>query len=149
MLKSLKKMNLSSFITTMCSKRMSSHQKWVYAEKSQLFNVEFVNAFENVQTESRCPFVVLDVRTDPEITLADIPSTNKKGVAIPKYNIELQYLLKDPNSYYTLPKDKYVICMCHHGIRSSTAAFHLKNRGYKALNLFGGIDGLSQIWDDI
>jgi rhodanese-related sulfurtransferase len=89
------------------------------------------------------------VRTPDEISIADIPAKNRKGVSIPKYNVEVQYLLRDPNSYFELPKDKYIICMCHHGVRSATAAFHLRNRGYKSLNLKGGIDAVSNIWDDI
>ncbi len=53
------------------------------------------------------------------------------------------------NNISGIPKDKYIICLCHHGIRSSKVTFHLKNRGYKAINLFGGIDQLAKIMDDI
>jgi rhodanese-related sulfurtransferase len=127
----------------------ASFQKWIYAEKSQLMNVEFINTFEEVESESKCPFVVLDVRPDEEIDLADIPSTNSKGVNIPKINMSLNVVMKDPDALNKIPKDKYIICMCHAGVRSAYAAFHLKNRGYKCLNLYGGIDSISDIWEDI
>lgn len=127
----------------------ATFQKWIYAEKSQLMNVEFVNTFEEVESESKCPFVILDVRPDAEIELADIPQSNSKGVNIPKINMSLNQVMKDPDALHKIPKDKYIICMCHAGMRSAYAAFHLKNRGYKCLNLYGGIDAISEIWHDI
>ena len=62
-----------------------------------------------------------------------------------------------------IPQNKYIICLCHHGIRSSKACFHLKNRGfisrklkiynfwlsYKAMNLLGGIQELANHMKEI
>lgn len=53
------------------------------------------------------------------------------------------------SDYPNIPKNKYIICLCHHGIRSAKAAFHLKNRGYKTLNLYGGLEELSKIMKDV
>jgi len=129
--------------------KFASFQKWVYAEKSQLINVEFVNAFEDVQSQSKIPFCILDVREDEEIEYSDIPTTNGNNVTFTKINIPLYLLMQDENNLHKLPKDKYIICLCHEGVRSAHAAFFLNNRGFKALNLIGGINAISKIWKDV
>lgn len=39
--------------------------------------------------------------------------------------------------------------MCHHGVRSSHACIFLRNKGYKVINLEGGIDEISKIVEEI
>ena len=131
------------------TKLFFSSKPWIYAEKVQLLNVEFINAVNSLSSHEKSPFVVLDVRNDDEITLADLPSQNEKGAEIPKINIPLYMLTSQSHLLERLPKDKHIICISEDGIESSRAAFHLKSRGYKALNLFGGIDGVSDLWRDI
>ena len=29
-----------------------------------------------------------------------------------------------------IPKDKYIVCLCHHGVRSNTIANYLKDFGF-------------------
>lgn len=43
-----------------------------------------------------------------------------------------------------LPKDKTIVVMCHHGVRSAHAVHHLRAEGYDAVNLSGGIDAWSR-----
>ena len=112
-------------------------------------NVEFINAINKISDAKDCPFTILDVRTDQEIKYADIPQPNQNGVYIDKINIPLDQVLKDESVLQKISKDKYIICICKVGVRSSYAAFHLKNRGYSVLNLFGGINMVSDIWRDI
>lgn len=40
----------------------------------------------------------------------------------------------------TLPKDRPVVAVCHHGMRSMQATNWLRQNGFKAINLTGGID---------
>jgi len=55
----------------------------------------------------------------------------KKGFTIPKINVPMEKILRiDSEPLQEIPKNKYIICLCHHGIRSSKACFHLKNRGF-------------------
>jgi len=126
-----------------------STQKWVYAEKSQLLNVEFINACQSLTSQERPPFVVLDVRDDEEVSYAKLPYQNDKGVEIPTLHIPLGLIMTNSTFLDKIPKDKYVLCLSREGRRASHAAFFLKSRGYKVLNIFGGIDGISDIWTDI
>jgi rhodanese-related sulfurtransferase len=43
-----------------------------------------------------------------------------------------------------LPKGLPLVVMCHHGMRSAHAVHHLREAGYDALNLAGGIDAWSR-----
>jgi rhodanese-related sulfurtransferase len=41
----------------------------------------------------------------------------------------------------TLPKDRPIACLCHHGIRSAHAAQFLRSSGFREVfNIAGGID---------
>lgn len=126
-----------------------SSKPWIYAEKVQLLNVEFINAVGSLSGYEKAPFIVLDVRDYDEVSYADIPSKNENGVEIPKINIPFHSITTQLSALEKLPKDIHIICLCEDGVMSARAAFHLKSRGYKALTLFGGIDGVSDIWQDI
>jgi len=49
-----------------------------------------------------------------------------------------------PGRLDALPKDKPIVALCHHGIRSAHAVHHLRAAGYDAVNLSGGIDAWSR-----
>ena len=49
-----------------------------------------------------------------------------------------------PGRLDDLPKDKTIVVMCHHGIRSAHAVHHLRAAGFDAVNLAGGIDAWSR-----
>ena len=77
-------------------------------------------------------FVLLDVREANELASASIPG----ATWIPMGEI--------PARIGELPRDKPIVCMCHHGARSERVAQFLAANGYaEAVNLEGGIDAWS------
>jgi rhodanese-related sulfurtransferase len=77
--------------------------------------------------------VVLDVREPGEISTASLPGT---------LNIPMREI---PARVDELPKDKDIVVMCHHGMRSMQVAGFLVQRGFKNIyNLSGGIDAWSR-----
>lgn len=78
------------------------------------------------------PFNLLDVRRDDERELS-----NLGGIHIPLHELESRYT--------ELPHDKLpLIVYCHHGVRSIYATQFLKQHGFDALSLRGGIDAWSE-----
>ncbi len=73
---------------------------------------------------------VLDVRTQCEYDLVNI-----KSQLIPLDELE--------SRYSELDKSKTIYCLCHHGVRSEFAAMILKSKGFKSVNILGGIDAWS------
>jgi len=73
-------------------------------------------------------FVLLDVREPEERQVAKIEGSKH----IPMREI--------PAKMGELPKNKGIICYCHHGGRSSTAADFLEKQGFKTASLKGGIE---------
>lgn len=49
-----------------------------------------------------------------------------------------------PAALGTLPRDREIIVLCHHGGRSFTIAMLLERAGFRAANLAGGIDAWSR-----
>ena len=82
----------------------------------------------NLVTNSKYYF--LDVRTIPEHVDRAIPNTN----CIPLQEIEKR--LDELNDY----KDKIIIVYCRSGNRSGKATKILKENGFDAINLIGGIN---------
>jgi rhodanese-related sulfurtransferase len=81
-------------------------------------------------------FVLLDVREPEELATASIPW----ATWIPMREI--------PTRIGELPRDKQIVCMCHHGARSEHVAEFLAANGYEtAVNLDGGIDAWSSSID--
>src|SRR5437762_6990414 len=72
--------------------------------------------------------VVLDVREEMELAIASFP--------MPVVHIPLGTL---PRRFEELPKDARIVCACRSGSRSAQAAQFLRQRGYDAVNLEGGI----------
>jgi len=73
------------------------------------------------------PLVVLDVREPWELGIVRLAGT----LDIPMAEI--------PARLDELPRDKDIVVMCKAGGRSAMAADFLHRRGYRAINLAGGI----------
>jgi adenylyltransferase/sulfurtransferase len=78
--------------------------------------------------DRRDPLVLLDVREDWETTLCRLDN----AVHIPIEEIEFRTTELDP-------ADEIVV-YCHHGVRSAAVAGFLRQQGFRAENLAGGVD---------
>lgn len=75
---------------------------------------------------------VLDVRHDWEVALAALsPAT-----VIPLHEL--------PDRLDELPAGSPIACLCHHGVRSLNAAVFLRDHGFDATSVRGGIDAWAQ-----
>lgn len=52
-----------------------------------------------------------------------------------------------PGALETLPRDRELVVLCHHGGRSFSVAMVLESAGCRAVNLAGGIDAWSRTID--
>jgi monothiol glutaredoxin len=78
--------------------------------------------------DAQRPLVLLDVRTEQEIAIARIPG----AIAYADVNLS------------ALERGATIVCQCHHGVRSQTAAEQLVRQGFRNVyNLRGGIDAWS------
>jgi rhodanese-related sulfurtransferase len=74
-------------------------------------------------------FILLDVREPDEVAIASIAA----ATTIPMAEI--------PQHVSSLPTDRPIVVMCHHGGRSAAVTNFLNTNGYEnAVNLAGGID---------
>ena len=78
------------------------------------------------------PHFLLDVREPEEHAAACVEG----GVLIPLGEL--------PARLAELPRDRPLVVMCHHGVRSAHAVHHLRAAGFEAHNLTGGIDAWSR-----
>lgn len=85
-----------------------------------------------VWRREKTPHFLLDVRQPEEHRAAALDG----AVLIPLGEL--------PGRLSELPKDAPIVVMCHHGMRSAHAVHHLREAGYDALNLSGGIDAWSR-----
>lgn len=75
---------------------------------------------------------LLDVRTAEELEEAALPG----ALHIPLHEL--------PGRHAELPRDKPIATLCHHGVRSETAARFLDKVGFaETLSVAGGIDAYS------
>lgn len=75
-------------------------------------------------------YVLLDVRTAEELAIAALP----EAVHIPLNELSMRLNELDDG------RDKEIVCMCHHGMRSAQAQQILLSSGFdKVRNLTGGI----------
>lgn len=71
---------------------------------------------------------ILDVREPEEFAIA-----NLGGQLIPLGDL--------PSRVDELPRDREIVVVCHHGVRSAHACLYLAQSGFpRVLNLSGGID---------
>jgi rhodanese-related sulfurtransferase len=85
--------------------------------------------------------VLLDVREPWEIQLASLqPSPDWEFMAMPMRAI--------PARYPELDRERPVICMCHHGVRSMQVAHFLAQQGFQNIaNVVGGINAWAMEFD--
>ena len=80
--------------------------------------------------------LLLDVREPWEVAIVQIP----QSMTIPMNQI--------PARIDELPRDRPIVCVCHHGMRSMQVAHFLEHHGYlEVYNLSGGIDGWAKVVD--
>lgn len=76
---------------------------------------------------------LIDVREPFEVAICQIPDS------------ELIPLRQIPEHATTLPKDRHLLILCHHGARSLRATEFLRARGYEAVSsIAGGIDAWAE-----
>jgi rhodanese-related sulfurtransferase len=77
--------------------------------------------------------LIVDVREPWELAICRLPGS----LHIPMRQI--------PARVNELPKEREIVIMCHHGVRSQQVALFLKHAGFEKLaNLAGGIAAWSQ-----
>ena len=82
------------------------------------------------------PVTVLDVREDWEYAICALPGS----LHIPMSEL--------PDALGRLPRDGFLVVLCHHGVRSARAVEWLQARGLdNAVNLAGGIDAWARTVD--
>lgn len=80
-------------------------------------------------------FEFVDVRTEGEYELARIDGARLLDQT---YYAEL----------LSMDRDTVLVCQCHHGIRSQSAAEHFERQGFRTIyNLSGGIEAWSRMVD--
>jgi len=79
-------------------------------------------------TERGSGVVLLDVREDWETALCRL----ENATHIPIEEIEFRTTELDPA--------EEIVVYCHHGVRSAAVANFLRQQGFKAVNLEGGLD---------
>lgn len=80
---------------------------------------------------------LLDVRQPWEVDIASLPGA---------VNIPLDELHNRLDEL-PAPSDPFVV-LCHHGVRSLNVSLWLRQQGYRAINLKGGIDAWSNEIDE-
>jgi rhodanese-related sulfurtransferase len=80
------------------------------------------------------PYAILDVREPWDVALASFP----EAIHVP--------LAALTGSETSLPRDRILVVVCHHGQRSWLATRHRRGQGFtRATNLCGGIDAWSTV----
>lgn len=72
--------------------------------------------------------LLLDVREDDEWAAGHAPQAQH----LPMSRIQQEY--------ERLPADRQIVCVCHVGARSAAVAAALRNAGWDAVNLIGGME---------
>ena len=89
------------------------------------------SALQTMRQSDAAP-LCLDVRTMGEYETASIGNTQN----IPMHEIA--------DRIEELPRDRHIVVICHHGIRSMRVALYLRHSGFTVVsNLAGGIDAWS------
>ncbi|MEN3976415.1 rhodanese-like domain-containing protein [Emcibacter sp. SYSU 3D8] len=78
-------------------------------------------------------YTLLDVREPHEIALCKVAGS----VDIPMQQV--------PQRLAELPREGTIVVMCHHGGRSLTVTNFLRQNGFGAINLAGGIDAWARM----
>lgn len=95
-----------------------------------------ITAVELKAWQAREEVYILDVREPFELNIASL-----EGVK----HIPLGQLSERADE---IPRDRRVVCLCHHGVRSAYACRELAAKGFRnTVNLVGGIDAWSRTVD--
>lgn len=86
-----------------------------------------VRALRDMRDQAR-PHTLLDVREPDEFACCALADS----LHVPMQSV--------PAHLEHLPRDRPVVVMCHHGVRSLHVAAYLRQAGLDAWNLAGGID---------
>lgn len=79
---------------------------------------------------------LLDIREPDEVAICAIENS---------LSIRMQQV---PHSLETLPRERPLIVLCHHGVRSAMVTDFLRNSGFdNAWNLAGGIDAWARLME--
>lgn len=95
-------------------------------------NLEMTVAQVQAMQQLGQDFVLLDVRNPDELEICKIEG----ATALPLHEL--------PSRYSELPKDKLIVIYCHTGRRSMRALEFLQAHGFKAKNMYGGIEAWAQ-----
>lgn len=79
--------------------------------------------------------VLLDVREPSEVATAQVAGAMHIPMGAVVSRID------------DLPRDRQILCLCHHGGRSAQVAGYLAGQGYDVANVAGGIDQWSATVD--
>ncbi len=120
--------------------------------------IEPKNAFIQLRDDKKS--ILIDVRTDAELTFVgqvDVNAINCNFAAVawksfpamnlnPRFSLNLEKILQEkfgPDLNHA-KEEVQLIFMCRSGARSSEAAMHMANLGYKhCFNMIGGFEGNS------
>ena len=86
-----------------------------------------------MRLDRRDPVILLDVREDWETALCRLDNATH----IPIEEIEFRTAELDPSDE--------IVVYCHHGVRSAAVAGFLRQQGFRAVNLEGGLDYLKDV----
>lgn len=78
------------------------------------------------------PLPVIDIREGWEREICSLPQSTHLPLGTLDKNLD------------ELPKDQGFVVMCHHGVRSLKTVLWLRQLGYEAYNLIGGINSWSE-----
>ena len=86
-------------------------------------------------------FLIIDVREDREVNY-----TNLSIVSVPFTHIKMGEIVRRINE---LPKDKQLGILCHSGSRSGQVTRYLRQQGFDAVNIQGGIEYWAKSLDPV
>ncbi|RMH78483.1 MAG: hypothetical protein D6681_20055 [Calditrichaeota bacterium] len=91
--------------------------------------------------QSNPELIVLDVREPEEVALVQLPHPNVE--VVPLSVLIRQGIQALPESVQD--RNREIIIMCHHGIRSAQVVLWLQQNGWtKVINMAGGIDAYAR-----
>ncbi|WP_022950082.1 rhodanese-like domain-containing protein [Methylohalobius crimeensis] len=95
-----------------------------------------VNALASMRRNGR-PHLVLDIREPQEVGICGL----EDSLNIPMHEV--------PHHLASILRDRPVVVLCHHGIRSAMVTSFLQNQGFDNVwNLAGGIDAWARFIDE-
>ena len=88
---------------------------------------------------SKGNFVIIDVREDREIAVSNLGKAS-----VPYTHIKMSEIVQRLDE---IPKEKELGIICHTGSRSARVTMFLRQRGYNAINIQGGIENWARTVD--